>query len=254
MGISFDSKIQIPKDSSALNDLNSFSTDELFSPTDNPFAQQTDSVLSVPSVSQILYREDNTSTLWLDERLEDSSKIALDTFNRAFADTFRKRIHANLIRIDYQKHPEQLDFSMLINPLGKIFETEINCSIIQWLRYLTGVEMPDFYNRVKPNTQCWYMNVDLNKSFNNQLSTIPIGTALELIMKCQSELPDEIGNSSSNFFSIWRDIRNRRNAASHPGVVDEKDFVAFYRSFCELITEGWFTQLMNLKCKLKPQQ
>lgn len=82
MGISFDSKIQIPKDSSALNDLNSFSTDELFSPTDNPFAQQTDSVLSVPSVSQILYREDNTSTLWLDERLEDSSKIALDTFNR----------------------------------------------------------------------------------------------------------------------------------------------------------------------------
>ena len=143
MGISFDSKIQIPKDSSALNDLNSFSTDELFSPTDNPFAQQTDSVLSVPSVSQILYREDNTSTLWLDERLEDSSKIALDTFNRAFADTFRKRIHANLIRIDYQKHPEQLDFSMLINPLGKIFETEINCSIIQWLRYLNGVEMPD---------------------------------------------------------------------------------------------------------------
>ena len=253
MAIFFDPQIGIPKDSSTLNELNSFSRNELFSPFDNPFAQQTDSVLYVPSVSKILHREDHTSTLWIDKRLEDSSKITLDTFNRAFADTFRKHIHDNLTPINYPKYPERLDFSMLINPLGKIFETEINCSVIQWLRYQHGIEMPDYYNQVKPNTQCWYMNVDLNKSSNHQLSTIAIGTALELIIKCQKELPNEIGSSSSDFFCIWKDIRNKRNAASHPGVVNEKDFIEFYHSFCELITKGWFTRLMDLKTKLKPQ-
>jgi len=201
----------------------------------------------------------------LDSRIDEESKTFIDTFNAALERLFEPVMSRSLdTSLDYTKSIKEYDFSALVNSLAKVFEREMNNSIVQWFRLKEGIEMPDYYNKVKYNEKgkevpVTIVKIDLNNGTEKVLFTIPIGNILHLIKSSMGDMIKhreikeikEISGLFNEYSDLLKRLKYDRNAASHTQVMDEKSFLEFYKSYCNLVDKGWFTVLMNLKDKMK---
>ena len=114
----------------------------------NEIRSQTDSVLKdiagqVPGyIPTRDMQEKRLLRLVTEDRLEETSKAKIGTFEKLYSDIYRSETGRPL-SYGY----EDLDYSSLIGLLVSVLEIEINLSVYQELRRLFGVRMPDFANR-----------------------------------------------------------------------------------------------------------
>lgn len=204
----------------------------------------------------------NGKTLLLDKRLDDESKGILNTFNSMLEKVFSPEMSESpTASLDYAKAIPKRDFSPLVSQLSKIFEIEMNNSIVQWVRECVwDIEMPGYYKKFKDGVTAIEYNidrkpVDLNRRKNGHAelcSTIELNAMLRLIERYRERFPSELRGMSEKYIDVMDELRRDRNASSHTELIDEDRFLQFYGRFCSLVEEGWFTQIMNLKEKVCP--
>lgn len=192
------------------------------------------------------------STIWVDKRIDERSKVILDTFNDVLRKTFAPVMETSVRRIDYAKSFVERDFAVLVSSLSRVLEIELNLSIVQWIRGHEGIEMPQYYNRVKPGcVLTGPRNIKLNGMKDGKLEAQTLGSIQILTAKYKDSFPQPVRDFVPELLAVWRKLRKERNNASHTSVNGEEEFVEFYRHFCLVVEKGWFTDLMNLKEQLR---
>lgn len=197
----------------------------------------------------------------LDEKSEEESKIIYRTFLRIFK---KRRIIKNRILelLGYDAGICNFDHSILVVPLCKIFEIEVNLSVVHWVRNLLNIEMPTYFKRVKPEPGNYTITpleelvpnprpVDFNRGRNHRWIAPKIGES-ELVCKTlyrEGKRPQEIRNYEV-LLNKWSIIRSYRNRAAHLEVLLENDFNNAYNVF-NYIKDNFLPQMNNLKLRMK---
>lgn len=245
--------------------------DEQVNPFSNPFS--TEDMFSVPAEDHsdclaqegvfqysLIIIEDSQWTdrrVKVDPRIDEKSKLILKTFNEMLVKIYHPNMSQNVRLLSYEKRESCncWDFSALISSLSRVLEIELNNSIVQWIRRQKGIEMPRYYNRVKPGHNGRISDkIDLNEAdreHNNELRTQTLGNIKFLMEGFQKQMPESLAIIASGLCKKWEEIREARNMSSHTSVTDEKAFLNFYKVFCMIMERGWFTTLMDLKLDLR---
>jgi hypothetical protein len=160
------------------------------------------------------------------------------------------------------------DFSSAIMPLAKVFENEINHSIVQWLREKLAIRFPDYFCRYETgkNASIRYRGkiTNLNEEDRGTQSwkPLPIGMskcALEGFLT-QNNLNAIHANYIGYYFdrqqlmqfnSIWEDIRLIRNKAGHSENLSIQEGLTIINKLKELLNRGYLSQLSKIKNSLR---
>ena len=160
------------------------------------------------------------------------------------------------------------DFSPLGNYLGKTIEEEMNASIVQQVRSLMGVHMPEFYRKYEAdlNDRCEVATKQktlfLNKrgkklsAYDYTDRSLPMGEVLCVLRALDAD--DNV--DSRKTLSMWRDSIDRidqfarlRNDACHPGIFELKDFDKMYKGFID--TQKYdLPTMFHIKESLRPRR
>lgn len=211
------------------------------------------------------------SALKIDNRCEHESSIILKTFNKVFPffeeinNEVSNSYHIKERALRNKSSNNELDYSILIISLCKIFEIEINLSVVHWIRNNLKIEMPDYFKRYKNVSFPYLLSpsheytfdtpkpIDFNKRGKCNIWIAPgLGESL-LITKTlasRGEIPPEI-NNIGEFIMKWSTLKNFRNLATHTQSLNEKNFQTVYTTFTALNDTGKFTEMNNLKLKFK---
>lgn len=214
-----------------------------------------------------------STEIYIDDRCEIESKIILKTFNKVFSffeplnderqhfqhiANRENRIHNHRFYLD-----EGLDYSPLIISLCKIFEIEINLSLVHWFRKYLSIEMPRYFKRHKEDNQDYIITpsetivdnprpINFNKGHGKKWIAPGIGES-ELVTKTffkEKNLPIEITNYEE-LLRYWAILRKYRNKASHIENLRTKDFDFVLSSFNNITNNGFLKQMNDLKWSLK---
>jgi len=180
---------------------------------------------------------------------EETTLNTLDTYNRILA-------------LADDNHP--FDYLYLANGIGRMFETEINLSVVQQMRKTKGIPMPSYFNRFYKTTREFVIPtnkraVDLNMLDNNYDEYDEVWRAPNLgdsqaAYKWMRERYDNLCRLEDEFvFNDWYHIAKDRNNGSHTSVsADEskKRFDDSYQHFKEFLDREYFVELMNIKKEL----
>lgn len=162
--------------------------------------------------------------LCIDGRIEDESKLQVDTFNAILDESYRKRMSNNDIPgLSVKSSVNTIDFSALINPLSIIIETELRNSIILFLKRTRRLDVSKFRNPKKP------MYREIVEAMKDNMDTM------------------RRLNISESFIKLIADNRDYRNQAAHEGGIEEEDFMIFYDRFGKFISDKSFGRLMEIK-------
>lgn len=150
------------------------------------------------------------------------------------------------------------DYSPAIICLTKVFEREVNLSVVHWARNELGIELPQYFNKHQP-------------SVNAKLLTGPSGEFVDFNMKSRkSWLPPGIGQSEigcrqlsllhnnrlppnwekqtwDELLNNWNLIRKERNKAAHTEIMDRTSFLKVQMALNELAERGVFEKLYWMK-------
>lgn len=205
------------------------------------------------------YNMQPTETLTIDGRIDEEARTIFNTYTTMLQQVFSPHMqHTGIPMLQMAKC--DYDFSLLVSPLARILELELNNSIIQMVRHEKGIEMPTFYRKVKPGMEC-VININqkvinLNKKRDGGLTAQTIGETCILIEMFRDRLSERLGfgKDNSKIKELCKKIetlRKYRNTSSHITVMGESDFLQFYKEYCSFIREGWFCILMDCKEKMK---
>ena len=181
-------------------------------------------------------------------RMEPISLNYILNYNRLLPVYFEDNGNNQLHKLGIDPSMFNSDFSPLGNYLGKAIEEEMNASIVQQVRSLMGVHMPEFYRKYEEalNDRCevptrqktLFLNWRGKKLSASDYTdrSLPIGEVL-----CVLRALDADNNADSRApLSIWKNSIDRidrlavlRNRACHPGIFAQKDFDEMYKSFLE---------------------
>lgn len=159
-------------------------------------------------------------TAIIDKRIENKSKKQVKTFN-AVLDTVYRPVMDNGDITALSCKSCDYDFSLLINPLSILLETELKQSIIKYFS-INGITLP---------------------------KDLTFGSILYCIEENKTMLIEY--GFSDGFISSLQKLRPKRNKASHDGGVIEQEFLAFYDNFIKAVTSKSFTRMMDLKMNYK---
>ena len=179
--------------------------------------------------------------------LEKESVILLQTYNETYRRLFKNNM---LMDSALSIEMDEIDFSLVISPLAKILETELNFSIVQWFRAQVGVPMPQYYHE---DMRDWvptaeqeneYRYIDVN--FKNKSMTI--GTTIRLLRHYDAKktLPGPLAKHTG-FIDACDRLREARNIAAHSGYADRNAFEGSFSAFSELKDRGVFASLAEIK-------
>ena len=211
---------------------------------------------SAPSIRQ-------AEVLTLDSRIDDESRIIFNTYEAILKQVFTHDMDSpNITSLQVAK--STYDFSLLIAQLSRIWELELNNSVVQIVRLINGIEMPQYYQRVKTDRNQKAEDVivkvgDISINLNDwvedkRLKPQMMGHICILLQMFRNPISDYLGVSVENFKSFIKKIeiiKQYRNKASHTSVLEEDDFHVFYETFCFLLREKWLTILMHGKDRVR---
>lgn len=148
------------------------------------------------------------------------------------------------------------DFSPGLICYSKVFEKEINFSVVHWIREKLGIKLPKYFNKYQPNISARYSPqipnsrpVEFNQKYKNSWLPPGIGQS-ELVAKSMAvrSLPSGFDKNTWNILlKNWKLIREKRNQAAHTEIISKQDFIFVKLAFDHLFSEGIFYKLYNLK-------
>lgn len=187
--------------------------------------------------------------------LENDSYQILKTAHRVF----------NLLT---SKHPkealpaleETVDYTPGVICLAKVFEKEINLSIVHWVRKELGITLPPYFNKYQPKVRARFVPnfpggraIDFNMERRGKWLPPGIGQS-EIACKetAKAKLPDGWVESSWNqFLTHWRVIREKRNEAAHTELVNEDSVFVVKNALDELSRNQIFEKLYQMKTEYR---
>ena len=190
--------------------------------------------------------------------LEDDSYKILKTAHRV-SDLLASNKLQNLgLTDDYQ---EELDYSPGVICLSKVFEKEINLSIVHWIRQKLGIKLPPYFNKPQPSIGATYTpkkipratKIDFNRNRHGKWLPPGVGQS-EITCREMSQLalPDEWDSYTLNLLmSNWKKIREKRNAAAHTELVDENSFINVKQALEALSGGDIFQKLYFMKTEYR---
>lgn len=165
--------------------------------------------------------------------LESTSAQYLDTYQRLAS------VYAHILQDDQDNC--QIDYSPFAIALTKMFELEINLSIVQLIRYLHDIEMPTYYNKVQKGKYVVVDDHNFNtyKSTSTELRSPGIGQTYYVVERRKDEFREKIyeivsrGGSDittqtwsrkyQKILEKWCQIIPKRNTVAHPDPINLHD-------------------------------
>lgn len=206
----------------------------------------------------LIYRQNlgNINTNTYDLELEKESLIILNTFD------FLKRIYIRILNL----FNSNLDYSPLITSVSKIFEIEINLSLVQWVRIDLGIEMPAYFNKYKNDPRDYSIKpqlpqlrnaigINFNSHLHNTYKPPEIGKTYYVFVYLKdvfNKYPEQITNFDS-FLNLWNEFRILRNNSIHGVNATAESFNRIHHLHTSLINDNYYHDIILLKNSLKNQ-
>lgn len=186
-----------------------------------------------------------------------------DKHSRIYYNSFNTLEPVLISNIEVTSNVDMLDKSALMLYIGKFVEQEINSSIVQLIRRVHGVTMPDYYCEYVPDRSIFVSagnkRIEVNGYYyqlkNKVLKTIPLGDAYyaleDMLENPQYEFEEHEWLFETNFKDSWRQINYLRNKAAHIGNIISKDEIEKgIKAFSVFLS--YLPQLNALKEELNP--
>ncbi len=161
------------------------------------------------------------------------------------------------------------DYSFYTINLAKFFEVELNLSIGQLIRLNDHIEMPEYFNRLKPDGSL-HNYLPNNLGITDALHPIPLNkpkyrkywqppgigeTKLvweSMLKKGYSKDINKFRKIYENtFFLAWSQIHRIRNKTAHTGAVTKEDKLEIIKAIEDLYNSGSIDDLISCKMAMK---
>lgn len=156
---------------------------------------------------------------------------------------------------------DTLDFSPLVLGLSKIFEIEINLSVVHWVRKHLNIEMPDYYKKFKPDFIKAVIAPDstivpnpkgIDFNMHKGAKWIPPGIGQsELVVRSlfKNKLLIESFSDTEipSLLNVWAPIRESRNRAAHNEIMHSDDLQNVATNMNTLIESNNLSKILQLK-------
>jgi hypothetical protein len=162
----------------------------------------------------------------------------------------------------FNTHPEKdYDHTPSIICLSKVFEKEINLSMVHWIRRNLGIDLPNYFNKyqkgktakMKPNFPDAY-NIDFNQKRNGNWVAPGIGQSRlcweELILGTEPEGWDD--ETLKVLQEKWTMIGALRNKAAHTEKMNREQANEMYQHITSLLNGGYFDLISQTKESFMP--
>ena len=213
-----------------------------------------------------------------DAEIGDCDKYYIDKqkLNGAEEDTLNTLESYNrILTLADDNHP--FDYLYLANGIGRMFETEVNLSVVQQMRKTMSIPMPSYFNRFYSTEQEFSIttknrktgeerHVNLNmwdKNYDkyDEVWRAPnLGDSLAAYRQMSRDKAslnkyDNLCKLEESFvYNYWYAIAQDRNKGSHTSVSSEESkgrFEDSYSHFKAFLDSNYFDQLMKIKKELK---
>lgn len=182
------------------------------------------------------------------EYLEGDSYQMLKTAHRvsqALADP-----HSGFVRQISQI--ERFDHTPALICLSKVFEKEANLSIVHWARHISGVALPEFFNRPQPGVRALVQTprrqINLNIDNDGKWRAPAIGESEHACRQLgENQKPEELERVWLSLFRAWEQIRKQRNRAAHTVLISRVEAQAVEQAMQSLVNVGVFEKFYHLK-------
>ncbi|WP_088034877.1 hypothetical protein [Evansella clarkii] len=152
-----------------------------------------------------------------------------------------------------------LDFSPSAICLAKMFEREINYSIVHWFRKKHSIDLPRFFNQVQPGVEAYETTKNPNRRYNSHVNlndrrkgkwaSLELGVAKTI---AKFNLTDKEWESmgianSEKFLSDWDNIHYIRNQAAHTELITLEQYMKMKKSLENTAENNVLEKLSNMK-------
>ena len=131
--------------------------------------------------------------------------------------------------------------------LAKVFEKEVNYSITHWNRELINIDLPPYFIKYQPGIVHGVLN---KKAKDGSWYAPELGRGLssfENNIKKQKFPSNITENTCNELLSIWFNIKELRNKAAHPNIVDKSNTNSLLEKFKRLEELNIFQKFYELK-------
>ena len=189
------------------------------------------------------------------EFLEPDSYLILKTAHLVLSTLRRPGEAAALFEV-IEENP--FDFTPGVICLAKVFEKEINLSIVHWIRASLGIQLPTYFNQFQPNLrkqETSFNGVNFNR-VGRRASWYPPETGKSLRALRALSQADERNQLDERWVDLlnskvllkgWETIKRERNTAAHNKLVNENSADAVQCVLNNLSQNGIFEMLSSMK-------
>jgi hypothetical protein len=151
------------------------------------------------------------------------------------------------------------DYSPGIMSMAKLFEREINLSIVHFMRYLEHVDLPRYYDKYQPNLtpEPRINRAKLNAQKGGKWLPPALGQSKYAFKDLinQNQLPPGwTMQDCQTLYSYWDIIHNKRNPAAHSSISSDQSLMDVVDSLRMLNRSDYFKKFFQLKVLYKGQQ
>jgi len=140
--------------------------------------------------------------------------------------------------------------------LAKVFENEINLSVVHWIRKELGIQIPQFFNRPQRDVRAVMVpdiprgrEIDFNMGSHNKWLPPGIGQSeLAFVDLSRTNIPKDLGMELWELLlAKWKIIRKKRNAAAHTQVLSKQAMLETRQALLELLNAHLFDRTYVMK-------
>ena len=145
-----------------------------------------------------------------------------------------------------------IDYTPVAICLAKVFEREINLSVVHWIRESLGVELPTYFNQHQQQVSAIFSRrgireIDFNRGGpNNKWIPPAIGESQIAYRRMAQNMMDWLPDPVS-FLENWETIRKLRNQTAHTQYVGEGSVLHLQNTLNQLAKNNIFESLFKMK-------
>lgn len=153
-----------------------------------------------------------------------------------------------------------LDYSPFAIGYFKIFEREINLSVVHFVRKYLGIEMPQYFNRIKPmfdavmipefDGQSEHKKINFNKGNPGKWNPPGLGEServVKYLLEKRAVNIERMQPLQSELMMKWNELRIIRNKTAHTDPLSFEEFNRTKSIFESLIGSGILMSVLELK-------
>ena len=147
---------------------------------------------------------------------------------------------------------QMIDYTPVAICLAKVFEREINLSVVHWIRQHLGVDLPDYFNRYQNSVNAMFCppkgrRIDFNRSGQQGKWNPPAIGESQIAYGLMAEDMNHWLNQPQDFLGHWDTIRQVRNKAAHTQFVGIDSVQTIQNTLNQLARNDIFQTLFEMK-------